>query len=130
MEKCIKWNKRYELGIPELDIQHHQLFNIAKILVDAVNENRESEVIEGVLTELNRYTVYHTETEETLFGDTENFREHMETHATFKEEVAGFKELYETQSDKEFVEMMLLYIQNWIEHHVTGMDRRDFLSEE
>lgn len=130
MEKCIKWDQSYELGIPELDIQHRQLFNIAKILVDSVDQNRESEVVEGVLIELSRYTVYHTETEENLFEDTENFNEHKEVHAQFKEEVTGFRDLYESQTDKEFVEMMLLYIQNWIEHHVTGMDRRDLLNED
>ena len=130
MSKCIKWSQSYELGIPELDIQHRQLFNIAKILVDSVDQNRESEVVEGVLEELSHYTVYHTETEEKLFGEGENFDEHIEVHAKFKEEVAGFRDLYESQTDKEFVEMMILYIQAWIENHVTGRDRRDLLGEE
>ena len=128
--KCIRWSQSYELGIPELDVQHRMLFNIVKILVDSVNNSRESEVVEGVLDELGRYTLYHTETEETFFEDTENHKEHIREHIKFKEEVAELKAIYENTPDKAFAEMMLLYLQSWIETHVTGMDRRDLLEEE
>jgi len=128
--KCIKWKESYELGIPELDIQHRMLFNIIKILVDSVDQSREGEVIEKVLNELERYTYYHAETEERFFEDTENHREHIMEHDKFKEDISGFMVAYENTPDREFVEMMLLYLQSWIENHVTGMDRRDFLGED
>jgi hemerythrin len=128
--KNITWKQSFELGIPEIDIQHRVLFNIVKILVDSVDQSRENEVIEGVLGELKSYTRYHTETEEKFFEDTENHKEHIEEHNKFKEEIAGFMEIYENTPDEEFVEMMLLYLQSWIENHVTGMDRRDLLGEE
>lgn len=127
--KCLKWSKSYELGIPELDIQHRMLFNIVKILVDSVNQKRESEVIEEVLNELGRYTHYHAESEEKFFEDTENHKEHIEEHNKFKEEIDKFMSVYESTPDREFVEMMLLYLQSWIENHVTGMDRRDLLED-
>jgi hemerythrin-like metal-binding protein len=127
--KRLVWNKSYELGIPELDIQHRILFNIMKILVDSLNQQREREVIQEVLQELNRYTLYHTNSEEKYFNDTPEHQEHREEHNRFKEDVSRFKDLYESQTDKEFVEMMLIYLQAWIENHVTGMDRRDLLEE-
>lgn len=128
MKKLI-WDKSYELGIPELDIQHRMLFNIVKILIDSVNQKREDEVIEKVLEELLRYTKYHTKTEEKYFENTLEYEEHREEHNRFREDVARFKDIYESKTDKEFVEMMLLYLQAWIENHVTGMDRRDLLKE-
>jgi len=125
--KHIKWVDSYELGIPEIDIQHRVLFNIVKILIDSVENNREKEVIGGILEELGRYTVYHTVTEEGFFGIGDNFKEHKLEHNKFKSDIAGFKAMYENQSDEEFCEMMLLYLESWIESHVTGMDRRDLL---
>lgn len=128
MKKLI-WNKDYELGIPELDIQHRMLFNIVKILIDSVNQKREDEVIKEVLQELSRYTYYHTDSEEKYFGDTIEHHEHIEEHNRFKEDIDRFKDIYQSQTDNEFVEMMLLYLQAWIENHVKGMDRRDLLEE-
>jgi len=125
--KCIKWSKSYELGIPEIDIQHRMLFNIAKILVDSVNKGREEEVIEEILEELGRYTYYHAETEEKLFDEGSNFDEHREEHQKFKDDIAGFKAIYDDKPGDEFVEMMTFYLQSWLENHVTGMDRRDLL---
>ena len=125
--KNVICKKSFELGIPEIDIQHRVLFNIVKILMDSVNENREEEVIGGILEELGRYTIYHTTTEEAFFGIGPDFKEHKLEHNKFKEDIVGFKAIYENQSDKEFVEMMLLYLQSWIESHVTGIDRRDLL---
>ncbi len=126
--KCIRWNKSYELGIPEIDIQYRILFNIIKILVDSVDQKREEDIIEGVLTEISRYTYYHSETEEKLFEKgTLEIEEHIQEHEKFKEDISKFKVMYENQPDEELVEMMLLYLQSWIENHVIGIDRRDLL---
>jgi hemerythrin len=123
----ILWKQSFELGIPEIDIQHKVLFNILKILIDSVKENREEEVISGILNELERYTIYHTISEESFFGMGDNFKEHKLEHDRFKEDISGFRIMYENKSDNEFIEMMILYLQAWIENHVTGMDRRDLL---
>ena len=63
--KISEWNESLETGIVDIDIQHRSFFKLGKILLDAIDNNRESEVIEAILTELTRYTKYHTETEET-----------------------------------------------------------------
>lgn len=125
----VEWSESYELGIPEIDLQHRLLFNLVKILLDSIEQEREEEVIETILKELWSYSRYHTKAEEKYFGDGENFDEHRETHKEFRKAIANFKAQYDDQSDEEFIEMMSLYLQAWLEDHVTGMDRRDLLGE-
>ena len=105
----IEWQESFELGIPEIDVQHRMLFNIVRILLDSIEQSRADEVIEEILEELGRYTHYHAETEERHFGEGENFEEHKEVHQKFKDDIAGFKAMYDDQSDEEFIEMMSFY---------------------
>ena len=126
--KKLRWDKSYELGIPEIDIQHRILFNILRILVDAIEQKREYEIIEEIINEVSRYALYHAISEEKLlvFGTSET-KEHIQEHDKFREDIAKFREIYDSKNDEEFGEMMALYLESWIVNHMTGIDRRDLL---
>jgi hypothetical protein len=59
MKKC-EWDESLETGISEIDIQHRILFNIAKILLDSLENNREDEVIDGIsiITDIGFVSTY------------------------------------------------------------------------
>lgn len=124
--KISEWNESLETGISDIDIQHRVLFNIAKVLVDALENNREDEVIDGILKELVNYTKYHTVAEaEYHIGPGENVEEHAKTHEAFIVKVNGFKKLRKTMSNRDFATFMHEFVCHWIEDHVKGMDMRD-----
>jgi len=125
MEKC-EWDESLETGITDIDIQHRVLFNILKILVDSLENNREDEVIDGILKELSRYTKYHTVAEAAYhIGSLENRAEHEKTHKDFITKVDGLKKLRKTMNNREFGSLMAEFICYWIEEHIRGMDMRD-----
>lgn len=125
MKRC-EWEDSLETGISDIDIQHRTLFNIAKILMDSLENNREDEVIDGILKELSRYTRYHTVTEaEYHIGPIENIEEHARTHEAFIVKVNGFKKLRKTMDNRDFAIFMHEFVCHWIEDHVKGMDMRD-----
>jgi hemerythrin len=125
MEK-IEWDISLETGIAEIDMQHRRLFNIVKILIDALDSNREDEVIDSILDELTRYTKYHTVTEEPYHtGNEDQKDEHRNLHLEFIEKVSGFKKLYRKISKREFSEFILKFLIDWIENHIKDMDMRD-----
>ena len=125
MKKC-EWSQSFETGISEIDIQHRVLFNIAKILMDSLENDREDEVIDGVLEELSRYTKYHTVTEAVYhIGPEENLREHQKVHDGFITRVDGFKKLRREMGNREFATYLAEFVCHWIEDHIKGMDMRD-----
>jgi len=125
MKNC-DWKKEYETGISEVDIQHRVLFNLAKILMDSIKNDREDEVIDGVVDELSRYTRYHTATEGSYHeGPEENLKEHAEVHEGFIVKVAAFKTLRKEMGNRDFAEYLANFVCDWIEHHVIEMDMRD-----
>lgn len=125
MKKC-EWDKSLETGISEIDIQHRVLFNIAKILIDSLENDREDEVLDGVVDELSRYARYHTATESAYHvGPPENLKEHAEVHENLVVKVDGFKKLKKEVGNKKCAETLAEFVCHWIEHHVKGMDMRD-----
>lgn len=99
---------------------------MGKILLDAINNNREGEIIETILKELERYTKYHATTEEAYhIGSKENLEEHQKAHADFIRMVSGFKKDYRKMGNKEFSEYILDFLIFWINDHIIGLDMRD-----
>ena len=128
--KKFEWDPKLETGISDVDIQHRVLFNIARILVDALENERENEVIDGILIELSRYTRYHSATEEDHhIGSEEDLAEHKSHHKQFISDVDGFKDLRKTMTNREFANYMLEFVQGWIKSHITQMDMRDLPSK-
>lgn len=124
--KIPEWNESFETGIVDIDIQHRSFFKLGKILLDAIDNNRESEVIEAILLELTGYTKYHIATEETYHkGSDENLEEHQKAHYEFIQKVSGFKKLYRKMGSKAFSEFMLEFLFLWIEEHIKSLDMRD-----
>ena len=66
MKNQLLWNESLETGIIELDIQHRNLFNIFKILRDAIENKKSSLVIKYILEEVERYGAYHIDAEESI----------------------------------------------------------------
>ena len=125
MKKC-EWDRSLETGISEIDIQHRVLFNLAKILIDSLENNREDEVIDGVLDELTRYTIYHTVTEASYHtGPEENLKEHQEAHESLINRVGKFNERRREMGNKEMASFLADFVCSWIEDHIKGMDMRD-----
>ena len=121
----LEWSEEFNIGIAELDIQHRILFNMGKILLDSIENDREDEVIEEIINELLNYTIYHTDKENEYLGDSPNHMEHKGVHMEFRVKVSNFKQMNKTLPNKEFAEFMANFIIGWIQHHVLGMDHRD-----
>ena len=61
-----EWNEIYELGIPEIDLQHKKLISISNELYDVATKGDVNLKItmSKILKNLTDYTVYHFTSEE------------------------------------------------------------------
>jgi hemerythrin len=133
MKNQLLWNESLETGIVELDIQHRNLFNIFKILRDAIENKKSSLVIKYIIEEVERYGEYHINAEEEILRKYQVLSEsHYREHESFKKIVHDFKERYITTPDNILAEEISKYLYSWVTNHIMKIDMEDIrlLNEE
>ena len=133
MKNQLLWNESLETGIVELDIQHRNLFNIFKILRDAIDNKKSSVVIKYIIEEVERYGQYHMDAEEAILRKYQVLSEnHYREHESFKKIVGDFKEKYIHTPDNVLAEEISKYLYNWVTNHIMKIDMKDIrlLNEE
>lgn len=121
----LQWSSQYELGIKEIDEQHHSLVNIINELLDSFNQDAELEVTKKVLDELEDYANLHFATEEKYFDkfQFEGTEEHKAEHRKFKEELVTLKN--DLQMGKTTVpEATLHLLVSWFTDHEQDFDKK------
>lgn len=129
------WKKEFELGIPSIDAQHKELFEVAnKIHVLLKEEDFGQDYFDeimDIIDELRDYTREHFKAEEFLFEkyNYPDSEEHSKEHEAF---IAFLSEVDYSEIDheqKEFLEKLLREIASWIMKHIISSDfmYKDFL---
>jgi hemerythrin len=122
----LEWNDSLESGIVEIDIQHRNLFNIFKILDDAIENGKSSMVIKYIIDEIGRYGSYHIEAEEGILKKYNLFSDkHSLEHSEFKETVGKFREKYISTKDKVLAKEISEYLYTWVTNHIMKTDKEE-----
>ncbi len=84
----IKWQDSYRIGIPEIDTQHQQLFNILEDLEKNIEQRHLGKGL-NALTALIDYTTYHFSAEEDIHiaSNYPTRLEHQATHNGFLSQI-------------------------------------------
>ena len=126
MAKRVEWNSSYELGFPEIDMQHKKLIAIANELYDVATrggDNLKSNM-EKVLKKLTDYTVYHFSSEEDFQEkyDYKGLSMHRLAHNQFVAEVQHQISKLNSESQDDALRFYD-YIANWVLTHIAKADR-------
>lgn len=121
-----EWNEIYELGIPEIDLQHKKLISISNELYDVATKGDVNLKItmSKILKNLTDYTVYHFTSEEEFMKKYgyEGVPMHKIAHDNFVAEVTQqIKNL--SEGSQEDVLIFYDYIANWILAHIAKADK-------
>jgi len=123
----LEWNESLETGIVEIDIQHQTLFNIFRVLNDAIENGKSSMVIKYIIDEIVRYGQYHMAEEQRILSKYDLFsEEHNEKHDNFKMTVWKFKEKYASTKDKVLAKEICEYLYTWVTDHIMKIDMEQF----
>lgn len=117
------WDKSWEIGIADIDRQHEQLLDIINKLGDAMKARKTSDVLLGVLNELDDYTRKHFAFEEALMKryNYDGFDVHKPLHTKFIAQVKDFK----TQVVEGNISVgvkMYNFLGDWWQGHIRGTD--------
>ncbi len=123
----VEWSTNYSVGIPVIDEQHRELFELTNTLISYYEKNDDFDIFITFLNFLFDYTVDHFSTEEKYLSEllSDALNSQREEHEIFKEQVAKAvnKEL---EHDTSYRRSLILFLQNWIKYHIINSDVPDF----
>ncbi|TGN18423.1 bacteriohemerythrin [Leptospira idonii] len=117
--KTVKWEKKFETGIPTIDRQHQQLFDLTGELIKATEEGKGRRIIVDVLKNLIHYTQTHFVDEERIMKEIHypHYEIHKKEHENFIQEVlVSTKELIEGRSMPTL--KLTNFLSQWLIEHV------------
>jgi hemerythrin-like metal-binding protein len=118
------WKKSYELGSPEVDMQHRRLVGLINELSDAMMLRQGYRAIPHVLEELVDYVQLHFTSEERLMNEMNYpaLTEHREEHLDFTGKIIELKERYTRDHDVDAGEL-LRFMCEWLKNHIVARDQ-------
>lgn len=118
------WKPEYSVGVKSIDEDHQKLFDLLNQLFVSMTKGKGKEIINDIITELERYVVFHFGREESYFRVT-NYpfaSQHMEEHQYFKQKVAELKK--DVASNKGMVAPDVLgFLSDWLKNHIAKSDK-------
>jgi len=120
----IEWNDdKLNTGVALIDNQHKMLVHLINKLATAV-ENHEIESITSIFSQLQDYTKYHFNTEETYFFrlNSKDTLQHTLQHNNF---IKQLKEIKESNTELTKVSSELLqFLSEWLINHIQIEDKK------
>jgi hemerythrin len=119
----VDWTDKYSVAIESIDNDHKQLIGIINQLFNAMTKGEGAKVISPLVDELQKYTVYHFNREETFFRMTNypNAFQHNQEHALFIQKVKEFKTKIGS-GNTTFSPDLLNFLRDWLLNHITNVD--------
>ncbi len=119
----MEWSERYQLGLPEVDAQHQQLFELVNRLHEIVVNGEDQSVAGKILDELIDYTVEHFATEERMFLAQQypHYEEHKHEHDVLTQQAVDIQNDFREKQITVTFEL-LDFLSDWLKKHTTESD--------
>ncbi len=124
----IQWNNDlYSVKIESIDKHHQTLISLINQLHEAMREGNAKEIMDGILHELNDYTIYHFNAEEDLMRShnypMEEYTFHKEQHEEFKFKLSELVEKYQNEEILISIETSK-FLKEWLVNHIQKVDKK------
>lgn len=130
---AIEWKEIYSVNVKQIDEQHQKIFDLMNRLKFLEEKDKNKEEVLTVLKEIEDYSIYHFETEEDYFDKTKYPEKdfHLKQHEAYKQKIEKMKKQAGRNTDKEIIEEMFQFLQNWWINHILKVDMEysDFLNQ-
>jgi len=126
----VVWQDRFELGLEEVDDQHHMLVDTINKASNLLRGDYTSKEIEDVIKDLIEYSLLHFETEEDMMHDhaydtkhPKDYDVHTSQHRKFKAKVSAIEEDIKKGKLVEGEEIINFLCQ-WLVDHTNKIDKK------
>lgn len=122
----LQWQENLDIGIPEIDAQHRELFDRLSRFLEACDEGRGKEELVSMLQFLDDYVGVHFKAEEEFQKkiDFEGRKEHRKLHQRFRQDLLDAKRRFivEGPTDEVIAAINRLVV-GWLVEHISTFDR-------
>lgn len=125
-EHHIHWSHEFELGIEDIDIQHHFFVNLINRLIDELARPDVTAYRAALISELNAYARFHFISEENLMARAgyPHLDEHRDHHFQLIEQLSAKQNRLMLNDSAEEAEAIIRFLMEWFVNHTTREDRR------
>ena len=119
-----EWKEEYELGLPQIDLQHTMIVNMLNELHLFLDTGEEESATEKILAKLLGYVEDHFATEERTMRENKyhDLPSHLAEHEAFREKVNGFHDRHQA-GGKIAVCELTVFLKNWLQEHIAQVDK-------
>lgn len=123
--KRFDWKTEYDLGIEDIDFQHHFFLNLINRLSNELRMTTQPSRRTALIAELNAYARFHFVSEENMMSKAgyPNLGEHRQHHLDLISTLNSKEAMLQLRKSDESAEDIVEFLQNWFINHTVGEDR-------
>ena len=130
--QLIEWSAKYELGIEEIDLQHHYFLSLINRVLGDLVTMEDPAYRQGVFKELSLYAHFHFVSEENMMfrAAYPQLAQHKRHHDQLIDRLNVNK--LEFEKDRVEAEELVEFLQQWFLHHTLKEDKKfaNFMTQE
>ena len=121
----IEWQTKYELGIEDIDYQHHFFFNLITRLANELKEANNLDYRARIISELNAYARFHFISEENMMIRSRypGIEEHKILHFELIDQLSARQSMLMIEPLGKGDEVIVTFLIEWFFHHTMTIDR-------
>jgi hemerythrin-like metal-binding protein len=122
------WDKNFETGVAEIDVQHKKLVSILNQLAAHLANLSTQITLNNIFQELAEYADYHFKTEEKIWSRYLSkdswYANHEQVHQTFMGKVVAIKNNENEEPFDDVIKHLVSFLSKWLAHHILDSDKR------
>lgn len=122
----ISWAPRFELGIEDIDFQHHFFLNLINRLASEFESfEKNADYKAALISELNAYARFHFISEENMMVkyNYPGLKEHREHHRNLIDQLSAKEVLFLKKKSTSANEEIIHFLIDWFINHTSVEDR-------
>ncbi len=129
----LQWQKKYELGVEEIDLQHHFFLMLINRISREFEQTNDYDYCRSLIEELNAYARFHFVSEENMMlrAGYPLAEEHRNHHRKLMTELSNMEVELDLDRSEDNFNNMLMFLLKWFRTHTSVEDRQfaDFLQQ-
>ena len=122
------WNKNFETGVPQIDVQHQRLVELLNVLAGHLAYQSDVPTLNNVFNDLAEYAIYHFQEEEAIwhafFPEDAWETKHKNDHRRFLTTVNRIMGEKTLRPLDQVIEEILTFLTQWLAFHILDTDMR------
>ncbi len=121
----INWKPNYELGIEDIDFQHHFFLNLINRLSDELRMTTSQDRRSALIAELNAYARFHFISEENMMAaaDYPELQAHHKQHLDLISQLNSKEGMLQLDKTDRRADDIVDFLVGWFVNHTTGEDQ-------